>query len=303
MLSADDMQYFLAVARRRRLTQAATDLGVDHTTVGRRITALERSIGQRLFDRTPRGWILTDGGRLLMGPAELVATAVASAQELLGGRGGLTGTVRTVCPDGFGAFLLAPALGRLHEVHPQLTVEMITTTAHTAHVAQTVREFDVAVLLHEPSSPRVLGRHLTDYMIRLYATPEYLATRPPLRTADDLAEHVCIWYVDHLLEVAPLDSMHRMLPAPATVQSTNLVAHWQAAAAGVGIAPMPQYIAVGDPRLVPVLPEIEFRGSYWLALPREHARLARVRAVVELLEQVVQERADDLAGPSGSRRL
>ncbi|MCW2610395.1 MAG: hypothetical protein QOC93_3364 [Actinomycetota bacterium] len=297
MLSADDLQYFLAVARRRRLTQAAAQLGVDHTTVGRRIAALERSIGQRLFDRTPGGWELTDGGRRLLGPAELVATAVASAEEQLGERGStLTGAVRIVCPDGFGAFLLAPALGHLHDAHRALTIELITATPQIAH---RIQEFDVAVIQHEPSSPRVLRRHLTDYNVRLYATPGYVDTHPPLRSADDLREHVVIWHVDDMLDVPPLRTLRARLPTPVNIQSTNVVAHWQAAAAGVGIAPLPQYIAVGDPRLVPVLPDLVFRGTYWLALPREHARLARVRAVEKVLDDLVAARHDDLLGAAG----
>ncbi|HEY0358857.1 MAG TPA: LysR family transcriptional regulator [Mycobacteriales bacterium] len=294
MLSADDLQYFLAVARRRRLTQAAAQLGVDHTTVGRRIAALERAIGQRLFDRTPGGWDLTDGGRRLLGPAELVATALASAEEQLGHRGStITGAVRIVCPDGFGAFLLAPALGQLHDAHPALTIELITATPQIAH---RIQEFDVAVIQHEPSSPRVLRRHLTDYSVRLYATRDYLDTHPPLESADDLRDHVVIWHVDDMLDVPPLRTLRARLPTPVNIQSTNVVAHWQAAAAGVGVAPLPQYIAAGDPRLVPVLPELVFRGRYWLALPREHARLARVRAVEKVLDDVVAARYEDLLG-------
>jgi DNA-binding transcriptional LysR family regulator len=293
MLSADDLQYFLAVARRRRLTSAAELLGVDHTTVGRRISRLERSIGQRLFDRTPNGWQLTEGGRRLMGPAELVATALASAEEELGGGAAITGTVRVVCPDGFGAFLLAPALGPLHEAHPGLTVELITATPQIAHAVQ---EFDVAVIQYEPSSPRVMRRPLTDYVIRLYATPDYLASHPPLRMAEDLRQQVIIWHVDDMLDVPQLRSLNDLLPSPVHIQSPNLVAHWQAAAAGVGVAPLPQFIAAQDPRLVPVLPEVQFHGTYWLALPREHARLARVRAVEALLDRLVAERRPDLLG-------
>jgi DNA-binding transcriptional LysR family regulator len=296
VLSADDLQYFLAVARLRRLTSAAAQLGVDHTTVGRRIAGLEKSVGHRLFDRTPNGWELTEGGRLLLAPAELVATAVASAEEQLGGRGSaLTGTVRVVCPDGFGAFLLAPALGELHDAHPELTMELITATPHIVHAVQA---FDLAVIQHEPLSRRVQSRHLTDYLIRLYATPEYLETHPPLRSAENLSQHVVIWHLEDMLDVPQLRSLHALLPSPVHIQSTNLVAHWQAAAAGVGIAPLPQFIAGQDQRLVPVLPELEFRSTYWLALPREHARLARVRAVEKLLDDLVAARHDDLLGRS-----
>lgn len=296
MISADDLQYFLAVARRRTLTAAAGQLGVDHTTVGRRIAHLERTVGQRLFDRTAHGWVVTDGGRRLLASAELVSSAVAAAEEQLGGGGaGLTGAVRIVCPDGFGAFLLAPALGDLNRQHPELVVELITATPHISH---SVQEFDVAVTQHEPSSRRVQHRRLTDYVVRLYATEEYLARHAPVRSTADLRSHVLIWHLDDMLDVPQLRSLHHALPAPVRIQSTNLVAHWQAAAAGVGIAPLPQYIAAQDARLVPVLPELEFRSTYWLALPGEHARLARVRAVVELIEQMLRARHTDLLGPS-----
>ena len=295
MLSADDLRYFLAVAQRRRLVHAATQLGVDHTTVSRRIAALERSVGQRLFDRTERGWLLTDAGRALLEPAEAIDAAVASAEERLGRRSSsLTGTVRVTCPDAFGAFLLAPALGTLHARHPDLVIEMVTATKH---LEETVRGFDVAVTLEQPSSARFKHRHLTDYVLRLYASPEYLASAPPIETVEDLGAHPLIFYVDHLLDLPPLQLLQQ-LPKRAVVQSTNVVAQWQAAAAGVGVAPLPQFIAGSDPRLVPVLPALAFRRRYWLTLPSEHARLARVSALVELLDQVVADRRADLLGPA-----
>jgi DNA-binding transcriptional LysR family regulator len=295
VLSADDLRYFLAVAQRRRLVHAAAQLGVDHTTVSRRIAALERSVGQRLFDRTERGWLLTDAGQSLLEPAEAVDAAVAFAEERLGRTSStLTGTVRITCPDAFGAFLLAPALGTLRERHPELIVEMVTATKH---LEETVRGFDVAVTLEPPSSSRFKHRHLTDYVLRLYATPEYLETAPPIDTLEDLGRHPLIFYVEHLLDLPPLQLLQQ-LPKRAVVQSTNVVAQWQAAAAGVGVAPLPQFIAGSDPRLVPVLPELAFRRRYWLTLPSEHARLARVSALVEVLDEVVATRRGDLIGPA-----
>jgi DNA-binding transcriptional LysR family regulator len=296
MLSADDLQYFLAVVRHGRLTAAAAHLGVDHTTVGRRITSLERAVGHRLFDRTPTGWHLTASGQRLVHPAETVATAVASAEEQLGSRSpGLTGSVRIVCPDGFGGFLLAPALGQLHDKHPNLQVELLTATPFIAH---SIQEFDVAVVQHELQSPRVHCRRLTDYIVRLYATPQYLDTHLPLKTAADLEQHVTIWYVDAMLDVPQLRPVQLALPSAVHIQSTNLVAHWQAAAAGIGVAPIPHFIAARDPRLVRVLPDLEFRSSYWVASPRGRARLARVRAVEEVLDRLVLDRHVDLVGES-----
>jgi DNA-binding transcriptional LysR family regulator len=293
-MNASDLQIFLAVARQRRLTLAAKSLGIDHTTVGRRISALERSIGSRLFRREPQGWLLTPAGQQLLGPAETIDSAVAIAQERVGRQGvSLTGTVTVVVPDGFGAFLMAPALRQLHSAHAQLVVELITANSHQIN---SIDDFDVSINLHEPTSPRAVHRHLTDYLIRLYATPEYIASNPPLESEEDLKNHVVIWQVDRLLVEPHLKQLHRMLKAPANLQSTNLVAHWQAAAASVGIAPLPQFMAAGDHRLVPVLPEIVFRGSYWLSLRPEHSNLGRVRAVVQMIDQVVRERERDLIG-------
>ena len=294
-LSADDLRVFLALARHGRLVQAAAVLGVEHTTVGRRVMAMERTTGHRLFDRTPGGWVLTAAGRSLLEPAAAVEAAVADATQRLGRRGSaLSGTVRILAPDGFGTFVIAPGLGALTSAHPDLVVELVTATAH---VPRSAREFDVAVSLEAPSSARLVRRHLTDYLLRLYTSEAYLARNPPPERVQDLATHTLVHYVDALLDVAPLRVLQDLLPRPAAVQSTNFVAQWQAAAAGVGIAPLPQYLARQDPRLVLVLPALEFRRRYWLAVPREHADLPRVQAVVELLERVVRERADDLAGP------
>lgn len=295
MISADDLRYFLAVAKHRRLNLAAEELRVDHTTVGRRISALEHSLGQRLFDRMAAGWELTPSGGLLVEPAESVAAALLSAHDAIGGRGSpLHGRVRVACPDSFGAFLLAPALGALRLANPNLTVEIITATNH---LPLTVRDFDVAVTLEEPpDSSRVIKQHLTPYALRLYATPEYLRNTPAIRSIDDLAGHTLIWYVDRLMDVASLRGIHDLLPVGVRIQSTNIMAIWQAAAAGVGIAPIPVFMAQNDSRLVRVLPEFEFSGDYWLVLPREHAHLARAQAIVRVIESVVKNRANEIAG-------
>ena len=292
MLSADDMRYFLAVARTGRLTLAAGQLLVDHTTVGRRVVALERALGHRLFDRTPTGWVLTEPGQRLVGSAEASERGVLDAREM-GDRGQskLSGAVRIVCPDGFGAFLLAPALGGLLEQNPGLSIEMVTATAR---LEQTIRDFDLAVTLYEPQSSKVIKRRLGDYMIKMYASRDYLERHGAVASVEDLTRHTLIWYVDRLLDVQPLHQLDEVLARPADMQSTNVVAHWQAAAAGIGVAPLPQYVAERDPQLVQILPEVAVRQTYWLVVPRQHARLSRVQVMVDLLEQIARDRAADM---------
>jgi DNA-binding transcriptional LysR family regulator len=297
VLSADDLRFFLQVARRGRLVAAAEPLGVDHTTVSRRVSRLERELGRRLFHRTATGWTLTDAGRRLLPHAEAVDAAVhaAASEEAPDAQGRLAGTVRIATPEGFGAFLLVPGLGALRTRHPELTVQVVTSTQS---VPLGTREFDVAVTVDEPVSRQLHHRVLTPYQLRLYATPGYLAGHPPVRGRADLREHSLIWYVDDLLDVAPLRMLNEVLPGqPVAVQSNAVSAHWQAAAAGLGVALLHRYVGDQDPRLVPVLPDqVTVDRRYWLAVPRELLRHQRVRAVCDLLDELVTARRHLLTG-------
>ncbi|MBY6540651.1 LysR family transcriptional regulator [Rhodococcus sp. BP-349] len=291
MFSADHLRFFLEVSRHGRLNDASRVLGVDHTTVGRRITSLEKAAGHRLFDRTPAGWQLTEAGRRLVGYAETVeSTLIAAFEDQTTSVGSLTGSVRIAAPDGFGAFVLTPQLTRLRRDHPRLDVELVTATEHDA---LSTRGFDVAVSLERPSPRFMSSRKLASYELRLYASPSYLRAAPALESLDDLRRHVLIWYVDALLDVVPLrilDAMH--LDGRPQFQTNNITGHWLAARHGLGIAPLPNYIGEPDDQLVCVLPdEFAVRRDYWTAMPRDLTRLARVKAVDELLRSIV---ADDV---------
>jgi DNA-binding transcriptional LysR family regulator len=289
MFSADNLRFFLEVARTGRLNDAARNLGVDHTTVGRRITALEKSFGHRLFDRSPGGWQLTAAGADLLPRAETVESAVIAAYEARKSSAGpLTGTVRIATTDGFGAFVMAPRLVELRRRHPHLDIEMVTATEHRSLSA---RHFDIAVTLEEPPPRGVVVQELASYDLRLYATPGYLDTAPPISELADLADHTLIWYIDALLDVAPLRILeslpHKQRVA---IQTNNITAHWTAARCGLGIAPLPQYVAEPDESLRVVLPQLfSARRHYWMVIPRELRQVGRVRAVAQFLCETVSD--------------
>lgn len=298
MLSPDDLRYFLAVAKTGRLVSAAHELGVDHTTIGRRITALEKSLGQRLFDRHSKGWELTESGALLLEPAESVEAALLAAQDAIGSKGAeLRGRVRVSSLDGFGVWCLAPALGRLRKSHPHLTIEVVT---NTAHLPLTVRDFDVAITMEEPSTTaRVYKRRLTDYVMRMYATQDYLDQNPPVASLEDLAEHTLIWWVDHRIDLDALAKVRETLGENIQIQAASVGFLLESALGGVGIAVLPQFVVARHPELITVLPEIEFYGTYWLVVPRDLARLARTKAVVQVIDEIVAERRDEITGALG----
>lgn len=292
MFSADHLRFFLELSRRGRLNEASRALGVDHTTVGRRITSLEKAVGQRLFDRTTSGWLLTEAGRRLVSYAETVeSTLIAAFEDQTSSIGSLSGSVRIAAPDGFGAFILAPNLTRLRRKHPNLDVELVTATEHNS---MNTREFDVAVTLEQPS-PRFVSFHkLATYSLYLYATPEYLDTTPTIAKREDLRKHTLIWYVEALLDVAPLRILDSILPeSHAQIQTNNITGHWLAARSGLGIAPLPSYIGDPDNGLIRVLAEtLSIERTYWVAVPRELTGLARVKAVNDLLHNIVVDTPD-----------
>nr|AIU93880.1 hypothetical protein LRS1606.446 [Rhodococcus sp. NS1] len=288
MFTADNLRFFLEVARAQRLAEAARVLEVDHTTVGRRITALERALGQRLFDRSPNGWRLTDAGKRLLPRAEVVESAVMAAfEEQASPIGSLTGTVRLATTDGFGAFIVSPNLIHLKATHPHLDIELVTATAHNA-VSE--RHFDLAVTLERPISRAIRCELLGSYDLQLYAAPEYLSRTPAIENPSDLRQHTIIWYVNALLDVEPLRILDKFLhDQTASVQISNVTGHWQAARSGLGIAPLPAYIGNNDDQLVTVLPEkVTVRRNYWVVIPKELERLERVQVMVRFLQSLVE---------------
>ncbi|WP_433875288.1 LysR family transcriptional regulator [Sinomonas atrocyanea] len=287
MIQADDLRFFLEVARTRRLVAAARGLGVEHTTVGRRVTQLERAAGTRLFDRTPQGWELTEAGRGLLVHAEAVESSLlAAAEELGSARGRLSGTLRIAAPDGFGAFVLSPGLGGLRSDHPELTVEVVTETRLNLLAT---REFDIGISLEEPTTRGVRSRRLATYGLSFYASREYLSRQERPLDLDEVSRHPLIGYVDALLDIPALRFLDSALPGvrPA-IQTNNVTGQWMAAVAGLGIAILPDFVAAGDERLMRIVEGTTIERTYWIAVPTEHQRLARTRAGESALLELVR---------------
>ena len=197
----------------------------------------------------------------------------------------LSGTVRISTPDGFGAFVLLPNLLPLRSKHPDLGIEIVTETRHDALAT---RQFDLAVTLERPPPRAVEITKLADYQLGLYATADYLAMHGRITGLANLHEHTLIGYVDAVLDVLPLRILDELVPEKrAQIQTNNITGQWLAASASLGVAALPVYIGDADRRLVRVLADtVTVNRTYWLVVPRDIRRLARVRAVVEILRGI-----------------
>ncbi len=294
----DDYRFVLAVHRAGTVSAASRRLGVDHATVIRRIDRLERRLGEKLFHRRASGYTATQAGLALVATADAVESAIIHGEAAVGrAASGLVGTVRIGAPDGFGSSFLAPRLTPLIERHPDLDIELVAT-ARLFSLSK--READIAIGLSLPPEGRIVGRKLTDYALKLYAAPAYLAGRPPIRARRDLQGHRFIGYIDELLYSPELDYLHQVAPgASARLRSANLTAQLQATVAGLGLAVLPCFMAAWRPDLICVLPnEVTLIRSFWLMMHADSRDLARIRAVAEHIYATVEaERA--LFAPEG----
>lgn len=294
----DDLRYFLAVARTGRLTMAAQRMRTDHATVSRRVKALEEKLGAALFSRSPRGYALSEQGEALLRHAESIESTAARIQnDIAGERFSLSGAVRVGAPDGFGAFFLAPRMGRLAEQHPELELQLVATPRV---FSLSKREADIAIVLSRPEKGRLISRRLTDYQLRLYASRDYIEKHDPIRSKEDLKSHLVMGYIPELIYTPELDYLSGLLPdLRLRFSSTNLFAQMRSVEAGMGICILPDFMAQHASTLVPVLPEtVNIRRSFWLMAHEDSRESARVQAVIRfIVDQVDRAKADFLPGP------
>lgn len=284
----NDLRFFLEVARSGTLSGAARILGADHTTVGRRITALENALGQTLFRRSLAGYGLTPAGEDLLVHAEQMETlALRSGAGSNQPGAAMGGVVRLTTTDGFGNFFLARHLPRFTAAHPRLVVQLapIQQTQSPSH-----RDGDLLVTL-TASGARFSSERLAEYGLGLYASPAYLERHGAPMRRDELRPHRLVGYIEDLLFSRELDYLDEVLPGlRAQVQCSSLQAQAEATRAGAGICVLPHYLARQIDGLVPVLAgEVALRRHYWLNLAPATERAPRVHAVADFLRQLVKE--------------
>lgn len=280
----DDLLTLLAVARLGKYTAAAHVLGVNHTTVSRRILALEKAVGERVLSQAADGWELTVRGRSLVPAAESIEAALATTVRQSEDAATLTGTVRIACPEGFATACAVPVLAELERDNPHLHIELIAVTQRARRYRSGV---DVEIVVGEPHAPHATAHRLRDYSLRLYASPDYLERSGEPVEAAELSAHRLIFYPEHSVDVEHLEHAAIALPADAvTFHSNSVTAQVAAARAGAGIGLLPDFLAEAEGTgLVRVLPDVEQRLTYWASIREEALRTPAVRAVLEAMHR------------------
>lgn len=299
----DDLRIFLAVARDEGLSRAGRRLGMDPSTVGRRIARLEASAGRVLFLRSAQGYQLTAEGARLIPPAEAAERAAdAAADALAGGEGVLTGQVRIGAPDGCANYLLPQICARICAANPGLEVQIIALP-RLFNLSR--READMAVTVSPPRAGRLVVQRLTDYQLHLAAHRDYLARHPPIASRADLRAHPLIGYVADMIFDRELDYLSETGAEGAALTSNSVSVQLQAIRAQAGLGIVHDFALPFAPGVVRVLAgQIALRRSFWLvrhADDHASARLGRVAEAVAagIRREVARLEAAVLAGESG----
>lgn len=286
----DNLRLFLAVARAGTLSGAARALGVNHSTVFRRIAAFEAAISVRLFDRLPNGYLLTVAGEEMRDTALRVEEEISALGRRVTGQDlRLSGTVRITTVDMLAIGLLPRHLAAFRQACPGIEIELMVGNA-TLSLSR--READIALRVSIQPPETLVGRRVGRLAFAIYRS----ATRCRHDTGAPLSQQPWIGFDSEHAGLAR--RFAALMPEVQPAYRVNSIAAGIAATeAGIGLAPLPCGLADREPGLVRVadLPE-SFTLDLWLLTHEDLRRTARIRAVLDFLAEALAREADLLEG-------
>ncbi len=289
----DDVRYFLAVAREGSIRRAAVALGVNHSTVSRRIRQLEGRYGARLFDPLPSGFSLTPVGEDVLELARDIELDMSMLAERMAGRDvEISGSVRISIGDNF-VPKLAPLLARMRATYPGMQIQVAVSN----HVADLVnREADIALRVSNLDPEPMVGQRIATMAMAAYASRRYLARNRGLLelSAFDWIGWDESWTNEHtrwMQQAIPKQNISCRVNSPAAM--------YEMTRAGAGVAHLLCYVGDADADLVRIIPEVsEFSAGLWLLTHPELRNTARIRAAMEFIEQDLAKEIDRIEGRS-----
>lgn len=290
-LDWDDLRLALAIADTGGLSPAARRLGVNHSTVYRRLNAFEDRLGVRLFERHTAGYTPTAAGAELAERARRIADEVAALDRNLAGADlRLSGTVAVTTTDTVATHLLVPALRAMRETHPDIEIEVAVASGF---LNLSKRQADVAIRPSAEPPETLVGRRIAAMAFCVYGLGDY-----DYDDLADLTQHPWIMPDETLAHTAAAQWLRNALPDVQPVIRSNSFAAMEAAAvAGYGLVVLPCFIGDAQPALVRVGKRIDaIEGALWVLTHEDLRRTARIRAFMEVVSEALKRQKDRLTG-------
>ncbi|PHS05726.1 MAG: hypothetical protein COA78_15050 [Blastopirellula sp.] len=287
----DDLRIFLAILRGRSVRAASKLLNVSHSTVSRRLQAMEEQIGIKLFVRQPEGFVLTKVGEAMVERAEHIESEFLSLEREVFGRDAmLSGPVRISAPPLLAQHLLMPILAEFTELYPEIEIDM-DATFDVADLRR--RNADIAIRFQVSPDENLISHRLPDFASSIYATPDYIATHSfsdPNPTAR--------WIVLGGREVLShwrQDSPHAGCKVQHVV--SDMQVHFNAVKASMGFGHLFCFLADEEPELVR-LPDAGSNKTItaWAVTHPDLVSTERVRVCVRFLVESLQKQESRICG-------
>lgn len=289
----NDLRYFLAVARTGSLSAANRELQISQATIGRRIQALETTLGVILFERLNTGYVLTPAGREVRARVEAAEAAVLAVPRGIDkGHGHVQGSVRLATGEALASHLIVPHMAHFQSTYPALRLEFVTGFRA---VSLSRHEADLALRMIRPDQGDYIRRKVGTVGFGLYASSSVVEARPSL------------WSNPWSADFVGWDASMRDIPMTGWVQgealdrivatATSMNVQLALAQAGVGTAILPCFVADGIPDLVRLTGPSEVGTlDLWLVAHRDLSRTPRVRAVLDFVGGLCGQESARLRG-------
>jgi len=291
-LAWSDLEVILAVCRAGSLSGAARALGQNHSTVFRRVNAIEDRTRVRFFERLTDGYKMTDAGRTAMAYAERIEAEVhALSREVLGQDLRLQGKVRVTAPEGFMGALGPELFAKFIRAHPGITIEA-ESSASAADLAR--RDADLAIRATRTPPDASVGRAVCDFRFACYASREYRARNLDVPLAEQrwcTLTGVVPWLVPRIWKKLAQAEQQVVFSATSTFSVQSAIA------AGIGPSLMPCYVGDADNRLVRMAPPFEWLTlKLWILTHHDLRHTARVKALLAFMRDELSTRRDLFEG-------
>jgi len=295
-LDWDDLKLFLAVAEAGSFRSAASDLGLQASSVMRRIDQLEHRLRVKLFERAQGGVRLTAEGLTILDDArELKDRFLSIERKVAWKQRHDEGVVSIAVTDGLGAFWIAPKLIEFHQIAPRIKIYLKCSM----DVPEVLRSSaDLALQFTRPTGPDIAFARIARLHIWPYASTAYLKTYGTPRSIDELRQHRYVIQAANQLDESMFLSVlgAREFSDINAVRTNTSTAHYFMVCAGYGIGCLPTYIGSSNPSLVALDIGPDYPIDVYLSYRQAIGDIARVRRTIDWLKQIFDPKRHPLFG-------
>lgn len=295
--------YFLKVAETGNLNAAARNLGVNHSTVFRRLNDLEKRLNVRLFERSRKGYTLTEAGEEIHSRVEHIEDQIYEIQRKLLGRDiHLSGNLKISTTDTIGYYWLPPFIRVFKELYPEILIDLDIQIRFTN---LSKREADIVIPAMNMQPDYMVGRKLAKIYFHLYASKSYVKKHGRPATVADFPLYRFLVPNEALATVSASMWLRKHVPAHCVAASSDkLSTLFKFAQQDMGITALPHYVGDSDEQMVRLmeLPE-DCHRNVWILTHPDLRNTARVKAFMQFMYQCVKNESPDSIAPMLSQEL